>query len=183
MSRVARCPVWEGGRRSVDQVASITIDPREIMRFTAPDTAEPSELREMAQKMEVAAARVEYMWSEAPPPPKLREALVAFAYSAVEPPPKSIAGRYATAIRGGLWYARIKLKGEQEAFFDYVVARRRLTNTILAAIERENPAYQKALSEAVEGAFSDLEQGKALTAEDTLDQLSQLSDEALKELR
>jgi hypothetical protein len=102
--------------------------------------------------------------------------------STVEPP-KGIAGRYSAAVRAGLWYARMQLKGEQEAFFDYVVAHRRLTNAILAAIERENPAYQKAFSEAVEGAFSDLEHSKALTPEDTLDQLRPLSDEALRELR
>jgi len=182
MSRVARCPVWEGERRSVDQVASITIDPREIMRFSAPESAEPSELREAAQKMEQLAVMVENMWDEMPPPPEVREALVALAYTSMQPP-KGIVGRYRAAIRGGISYARIKLRGEQEAFFDFVVAHRRLSNAILTAIERENPAYQEALSKAVEGAFSDLEQSKALTAEDTLGQLRQLSDEALRELR
>jgi hypothetical protein len=134
-------------------VASITIDPREIMRFSAPESAEPSELREAAQKMEQLAVMVENMWDEMPPPPEVREALVALAYTSMQPP-KGIVGRYRAAIRGGISYARIKLRGEQEAFFDFV-----------------------------EGAFSDLEQSRALTPEDTLDQLRQLSDEALRELR
>jgi hypothetical protein len=173
-------PTREDG--GVERVASVTINPREIMRFSAPDAAEPSELREIAQHMESIAASVENTWDDAPLPPKLREALIALAYSTVEPP-KGIARRYSAAIRGGLWYARIKLKGEQEAFFDYIIAQRRLTDAVLAAIERENPAYQKALSEALERAFSDVKQSKALTPEDTLEQLRELSDEALRELR
>lgn len=160
-------------------MASITISPREIKRLSAPDAAEPSELREMAQNAEMLAAGVEDLWTELPP--KLREALTALAYETTEPP-EGIASRYRAAIRGGLWYARIRLKGEQEAFFDYVVAHRRLTNAILGAIERDNLAYQQALSEAVEGAFSELERSEALTPEETREQLRRLSNEALREL-
>lgn len=161
-------------------MASITINPIELRRFSAPDTAEPSELRELAEKMDKLAAGVEDLWDEMPP--KLREALAALAYLSIEPP-KGIADRYRAAIRGGFWYARMRLKGEQEAFDDFAIARRRLTNSVLAAVERDDLARQRLLSEAVEGAFSDLEKSEVLEPEDTLDQLRQLSDEALRELR
>lgn len=160
-------------------MASITINPIEIRRFSTPDNAEPSELRELADRMEVLAAGVEDLWHEMPP--KLREAFVALAYFDVEPS-QGIA-KYKAALRGGLWYARIKLKGEQDALFDFGIARRSLTNAVLGAIEHENDAYQQALSGAVEGAFSDLERSQALGPEETLDQLRQLSDEALRQLR
>lgn len=160
-------------------MASITINPKELRRFSAPDNAEPSELRELADKMEKLAVGVEELWDEMPP--KMREALAALAYFDAQPP-KGIA-KYKAAVRGGLWYARIKLKGDQDALFDFGIARHRLTNAIMGAIERDNPAYQQALSEVVEGAFSDLERSEALGSEETLDQLRQLSDEALRELQ
>ncbi len=120
-------------------MASITISPREIKLFSAPDKVEPSELRELADAMECLAAGVEDLWDEMPP--KLREALTALAYCDVEPS-KGIA-RYGSALRGGLWYARIKLRGEQDALFDFGIARRRLTNAVLGAIERDNPASSR----------------------------------------
>jgi hypothetical protein len=163
----------------VEKMASITINPIEIRRFSSPDNAEPSELRELADQMEALAVGVEKHWDNMPP--KLREAFKALAY--LDTQPSEGIARYKAAIRGGLWYARIKLKGEQDAFFDFAIARHRLTNAIMGAIERDNPAYQQALSEAVEGAFSDLKGSESLSPEETLDQLRQLSDEALRELR
>lgn len=160
-------------------MASITINPIELRRFSSPDKAEPSELREMAEQMEKLAAGVEDLWDDMPP--KMREALTALAYMSMEPP-KGIAERYGSALRAGFWYARVRLKGEQEALLDFGIARRWLTNAVMAAIERDNPAYQLALSEAIEGAFSDLDKSEALEPEDTLDQLRQLSDEALREI-
>jgi hypothetical protein len=171
--------VTSGGWEGPKQMASITINPVEIKRFSTPDNAEPSELRELADRMEELAAGVEDLWNEMPP--KLREAFVGLVYFDVEPS-QGIA-KYKAALRGGIWYARIKLKGEQDALFDFGIARRRLTNAVLGALERDNSAYQQALSEAVEGAFSDLEGSEALAPEETRDQLRQLSDEALRELR
>ncbi len=77
----------------------------------------------------------------------------------------------------------MRFKGEQEAFDDFAIARRRLTNSVLAAVERDDLKRQKLLSEAVEGAFSNLKKSEALEPEDTLDQLRQLTDGALRELR
>ncbi len=173
MSRLGR--VGEVGR-----VASITINPIELRRLSAPDAAEPSKLREMTQTAEILAGAVENHWEGMPP--KMREALVAIVYSMMEPPQNPIR-KYGAALRGGLWYARIRLRGEHEAFSDFVIAHRQMVNAILGAIERDNPTYQRALSEAVEESFFDSEQGQELTPEDTLDQLRQLSDEALRELR
>lgn len=160
-------------------MASITINPIEMKRFSAPDSAEPSELRELAAKMEALAVGVEDLWDEMPP--KLRDAFTALAYYSAESP-KGI-GRYGAALRGGWWYARIRLKGEQEALIDFGIARRRLTNSVQAAIERDDPARQQALAEAVEEAFSNLEKSETLEPEETLEQLRQLSDEALRELQ
>jgi hypothetical protein len=164
----------------VAQLTSITINPTELRRLSAPDAAEPSKLGEMTQKAEFLASAVENLWEEMPL--KVRKPLITLAYLTLQPP-KGFFDRYSTALRGSLRYAHIRLRGEQDAFFDYVVAYRRLTNAILGALERENPAYQRALSEAVEEAFSDLDRSEELTPEDTLEQLRQLSDEALREVQ
>lgn len=158
-------------------MASIVVDPIEFRRFSTPDSAEPSELRELSDKMEYLAANVDERWGEIPP--KLREVLIALTYSDVEETSGGLS-KYKAALRGGLWYARIRFRGEQDALFDFGIARRRLTNAVLGAVERDNPEYQQALFESVNGAFSDLEKSKALEPEETLDQLRQLSDEALR---
>lgn len=168
------------GWEEVRQMASITISPIELRRLSDPDAVEPSELREMTQTAEFLADHAEKHWERMPP--KIREALIALVYSMMNPP-QNLLRKYSAALRGGLWYTRIRLKGEQEAFSDFVIAHRRMTNAILEAVERDNSAYQQALSEVIEEAFSDLEHSEALTPEDTLEQLRQLSDEACREIQ
>jgi hypothetical protein len=179
LCQASRCGLL-GRMGRAGQLASIALHPKELKRLSAPDAAEPSELREMTQFAEFIASAVEDMWDELPP--RMREALASVAYSTVDPP-EGFVQRYSAALRGGLLYARVRLKGEQEAFYDYLIAHHLMTNAILGAIERDNPAYQQALSEAVEEAFSDLDRGEELTSEDTLEQLRKLSDEAVRELQ
>ena len=52
------------------------------------------------------------------------------------------------------------LQGERDAFVAYANASDRLTNAIIRAIERENIAYQEALSQAVDGALAEAENSK-----------------------
>ena len=52
----------------------------------------------------------------------------------------------------GAWMV---LQGERDAFVAYASASDRLVKAIIGASERENIAYQEALSEAVEGALAE----------------------------
>jgi hypothetical protein len=58
----------------------------------------------------------------------------------------------------------------------------RLVDAILSRIEREDMAYQKALSEALEERFTELGNIEAMTAEDACDRIRSISDRALEEL-
>lgn len=157
-------------------MTSISIDPIEIRRFSKPASAEPSELRQLSDHMESVAVSVEGGWSKMQP--KLREALIAFAYK--EPELPTGFRKYVTVLRAGFWFARLTLKGEQNEVYNFGIAHRRLINAILSAIERDDPAYLEGLSKSIDEAFADLESSKTLEPEDTLGQLRQLSDEALR---
>jgi hypothetical protein len=157
-------------------MASASVDPIEIKRFLKPDSTAPSELRQLSDDMESVAISVEKNWDSMQP--KLREALLAFAYN--EPSLPEGPSKYATVLRAGLWFAKMTLRGEQDEVFNFGIAHHKLVDAILSKVESDNSDYQNALSESVNEAFTELERSESLEPEDTLDQLRQLSDEALK---
>jgi hypothetical protein len=158
--------------------ASFTINPREIRELSATRTTEPSRLHELARRAEELTVLVERHWGDFGK--ELQARLAALAYSIVEPP-DGVSGRL-RALRSAVRYAVIRWREDQDALFDFAIAQRHLVNAILDAVEREDPEYQRALAEAVEGALSEIREGKTetLTDEDTGDWLRRLSDEALK---
>lgn len=75
------------------------------------------------------------------------------------------------------------LQGERDAFVAYASASDRLTNAIIRAIERENRAYQEALSQAFEGALAEAENSKeTMTTEEACEWIREISDRAIAEL-
>jgi hypothetical protein len=162
--------------------ATIAISASEIRQIFQPRTSKSSHLWELAQKAHALAVTVEEGWEGLPP--ERRELLTTFACAVIDPP-KGIKGFFRTFINrfySAFVLAWIVLKGEQDAFIAYATAFQRLVNAILGAIEREGTGYQKALSEALEGAFGDWESSEAMTAEEACERLRQISDQALREL-
>jgi hypothetical protein len=158
--------------------ATITISPDEIRQIFQPRTSNSSRLWELAQKANALAVTVEERWEELPA--QKQQLLTTFVYEVIEPP-EGIQAMF-RALTNRLYLAWIVLKGEQDAFIAYSGAFQRLINAILGRIERENIAYQKALSEVLEEAVLDLEASKAMTAEEACERIRRISDQALKEL-
>ncbi|MDY6803384.1 MAG: hypothetical protein SXA11_06205 [Cyanobacteriota bacterium] len=160
--------------------ATTTISTKEIKQIFQQRTSDPSELWRLAEKANTLAVVVENYWENLPP--KKQELLTAFAYIDFEQP-KGINRILLDSIKTlfAAWIvAWIVIKGELNAFITYRNALERLVNAILSAIERENLAYQKALSKAIENAIISSENNKAMTAEEACERLRELSNQALE---
>ena len=162
--------------------ATITISPSEIRQIFQPRTSSASKFWELAQKANNLAVIIESRWEKIPP--DTRELLKIFAYALIEPPQgiKGIFIKYLRRFSLAIILPWIVLKGELDSFLTYNNAFNRLVNAILSGVERENWAYQKALSEALEEAFTDWENSKDMSAEEACERLRQISDQAVSEL-
>lgn len=123
---------------------------------------------------------VENSWENLPP--KKQELLRDFAYMTLEEPEdfKSVFIKQISRLFSAFILVRIVLKGELNAFLACANAFQRLVNAIFSAIERENLAYQNALSEAIENAIINAENDKAMTAEEACERIRQISNQALE---
>ncbi|MEG4114727.1 MULTISPECIES: hypothetical protein [unclassified Microcoleus] len=162
--------------------ATITISPSEIRQIFQPRTSSASRFWELAQKANNLAVIIDARWDQIPP--ETRELLKIFAYALIEPP-QGIKGVFIEFLRRfslAIALPWIVHKGELDSFVAYNNAFNRLVNAILSGVEREDMAYQKALSEAIEEAFTDWENSKDMSAEEACERLRQISDQALNEL-
>ncbi|MFB2923276.1 hypothetical protein [Aerosakkonema funiforme] len=163
--------------------ATITINSSEIRQILQPPrTSNSSRLWEIAQKANTLAVIVEDRWENFTD--EDRELLKTFAYAVIEPP-KGILDTISELVSRflfALFLAAIAIKGEADAFAAYSDGSKRLINAILGRIEREDIAYQKALSEAIEEAFANLETSKAMTAEEACERIGRISDKIIGEL-
>ncbi len=162
--------------------ATITISPSEIRQIFQPRTSSASKFWELAQKANNLAVIIDARWEKIPP--DMRELLKIFAYTLIEPPQgiKGIFIQYLRRFSLAIILPWIVLKGELDSFLTYNNAFNRLVNAILSGVEREDLAYQKALSEALEEAFTDWENSKDMSAEEACERLRQISDQAVSEL-
>ena len=161
--------------------ATITISTKEIKQIFQQQTSDPSELWRLAEKGNTLAVMVENSWENFSI--EKQELLTAFAYMTLEKPKgmKRILVNQISRLFVALILVRIVFRGELNAFLAYANAFQRLVNAILSAIERENLAYQKALSEAIENAIINSENKKAMTAEEACGRIREISNQALEE--
>ena len=162
--------------------ATITISPSEIRQIFQPRTSSASRFWELAQKANNLAVIIEDRWEKIPA--ETQELLKFFAYAFIEPP-QGIKERFLKFV--GLFSVAILLpwivlKGELDSFVAYNKAFNRLVNAILSGVEREDRAYQEALSETLEEAFTDWENSRDMGAEEACERLRQISDQAFNEL-
>lgn len=134
------------------------LSPSEIRQIFQPRPSNASRLWELAEVANSLAATVEERWGELSQ--ERRELLADFAYQAIDPP--SGLGAKLHSFLNRCYGAWMVLQGEQDAFVAYASASDRLTNAIIRAIERENRAYQEALSQAIEGALAEGKPAKGL---------------------
>ena len=163
--------------------ATITISGAEIRQvFQQRRFASASRFGELAHKANYLAAIVESRWEQLPAP--TQELFAVFARHLIEPP-QGIKQRFLDFL--GRFHLAVVLfgmaiQGETHSFVACHNAFDRLVSAILNAVERENKAYQQALSEALEGAFSEWETTEAMTAEEACERIRQISERALTEL-
>ena len=159
---------------------SITISPSEIRQIFQPRTSSALEIWELTQKANTFAVIIDSRWDQLPT--ETRELLKIFAYAVIEPP-QGIKWIFVYYLGRCLWNFSlflIQLKGEKKSLIAYNEAFERLINAILSAIEREDMAYQKSLSEALEETLAGLETSEAMTAEDACERIRAISNQALE---
>lgn len=162
--------------------ATITITPSEIRQIFQPRRSSASQFWELTQKANNLAVIIEARWDQIPT--ETRELLKIFAYALIEPH-QGIKGFFIELLRRfslAIILPWIALKGEFDSYVAYKNAFDRLVNAILSGVEREDQAYQKALSEALEETFIELENIEAMTAEEACERIRTISYQALEEL-
>lgn len=161
--------------------ATVTISPSEIRQIFQPRTSSASRFWELAQKANNLAVIIEDRWEKIPT--ETQELLKVFAYAFIEPPQGikerllKFVGLFSLAIA----LPWIVLKGKLDSFVAYINAFNRLINAILSGVEREDIAYQKALSEALGQTFAELETIEAMTAEEACEWIRAISYQALEQ--
>ncbi|MEH2246255.1 hypothetical protein [Nostoc sp.] len=110
-----------------------------------------------------------------------REGLKEFAYDWLEPPAKGVFG-LKSKIWAKIYLLFLGVTNQTEAFIFCIKALDTLVETILDAVERQDPNYQAVLSDTLEQLYSGTIQGKELKPEETRDWLRSISDRAIREV-
>lgn len=110
-----------------------------------------------------------------------REGLKEFAYDWLEPPAKGVFG-LKSKIWAKIYLLFLVVTNQTEAFMSCIKALDTLVETILDAVERQDPNYQAVLSDTLEQLYSGTIQGKELKPEETRDWLRSISDRAIREV-
>lgn len=162
--------------------ATIAINPSEIREIYPLRISNASRLWELAQKTNELAIIVEAHWEKITP--ETKQLLTSFAYTVIEPPKgiKGIFFDWSSRFSFALALPWIAFKRDQYALIAYYSAFPRLVNAIFSAIERKDTAYQQALSNAIEEAFTGGETREAMTVEDACQRIKQISEQAFREL-
>ncbi len=110
-----------------------------------------------------------------------REGLKEFAYDWLEPPAKGVFG-LKLQIRVIIYFLFLQITNQREAFRSCMKAMDTLVETILDAVECQDPNYQAVLSDTLEQLYSGTIQGRELKPEETRDWLRSISDRAIREV-
>lgn len=152
--------------------AAITLNPSEIQQISQPIAVSSSRLRVLARKAEALAGAVERGWEEFSP--EERELLEAGIYSLIAE--KGGTKSWLFSLRARLSLAWILPRREIDSLTEYLKAVMPLKNAVLAAIEREQPAYQEKVTEALEESLSESDSSPAMTPEQFREWLTKISD-------
>lgn len=149
----------------------ITMQLREIAAYRG-EALDALQLSELAKKAARLTTVVRHDWPTLADDDK--QTLRAFAYIIVEPPP----GMQRKLLEG-LGYAMLFLDDSQ-ALRSYAASLARLVEEILDQVERESPALQKALAEALEELIADPNAGELIPPGGELDYFQSISNKAFR---
>ncbi|MEH2382787.1 MAG: hypothetical protein V7K27_28530 [Nostoc sp.] len=138
-----------------------------------------SNFEQLTAKIRKLTHRVKQEWSDLAV--EDREGLKEFAYKWLEPPTKGV-----FSLKSKIWaiiyLLYLHTTNQTEAFRSCMKAMDTLIDTILDAVEREDPSYQAVLSDTLEQLYSGTMQSKELKPEETRDWLRSISDRAIREV-
>ncbi|MDZ8068963.1 MAG: hypothetical protein RMY64_25565 [Nostoc sp. DedQUE08] len=139
-----------------------------------------SNFEQLTAKIRKLTHRVKQEWSNLSV--EDREGLKEFAYNWLEPPAPKGVFSLKLEIWAIIYFFYLRATNQREAFRSCMKAMNTLVETILDAVERQEPSYQSVLSDTLEQLYSGAIQGEELKPEETRDWLRSLSDEALGEV-
>ncbi len=138
-----------------------------------------SNFEKLTAKIRKLTHRVKQEWSNLSV--EDREGLKEFAYNWLEPPAKGVFNLQ-LQIRAIIYFLFLQVTNQREAFRSCMKAMDTLVETILDAVERQDPNYQSVLSDTLEQLYSSTIQGRELKPEETRDWLRSISDRAIREV-
>ncbi|MEH2193889.1 MAG: hypothetical protein V7K98_14805 [Nostoc sp.] len=138
-----------------------------------------SNFEQLTAKIRKLTRRVKQEWSNISV--EDREGLKEFAYDWLEPSAKGVFG-LKSKIWSKIYLLFLVVTNQTEAFMSCIKALDTLVDTILDAVERQDPSYQAVLSDTLEQLYSGTIQGKELKTEETRDWLRSISDRAIREV-
>lgn len=138
-----------------------------------------SNFEQLTAKIRKLTHRVKQEWSNISV--EDREGLKEFAYDWLEESAKGVFG-LKSKIWSKIYLLFLVVTNQTEAFMSCIKALDTLVDTILDAVERQDPSYQAVLSDTLEQLYSGTIQGKELKTEETRDWLRSISDRAIREV-
>ena len=153
---------------------ALTIDIKGIEQ-PSPRTSNVSLLRQLTRRLNWTTVEIETRWEELST--DARTAYEHLAYAAIDREVSKVRAVYERSFAGFNLFL-ITLKGEQEAYVEFVLAIRRFVYAVLDAIEREQPTYQKALAEVLEEGLPS-EMGEPMNAEEARERLRAIRHQVL----
>jgi hypothetical protein len=150
--------------------ATFTADPQKIFHISPPETVRASELLELARFANELADEVEANWNEIPP--DVQQALMRFAYRERH---EDLQQWMLSRVR----YIIILVRGKELALNKLWNAANRLRDVVLDAVEHNDPAYQKDLTEAIRDALSDTN-GQNMSLDEARERHRQIFDKAFE---
>ncbi|MDZ8104710.1 MAG: hypothetical protein RM338_03680 [Nostoc sp. DedQUE12a] len=158
---------------------AIVIFTHEFEQIRQKKIGSSSDFEQLTGKIRKLTHRVKQEWSNLSV--EDREGLKEFAYYWLEPSAQGV-----FCLKSKIWtiiyFLFLHVTNQMEAFRSCVKAMDTLVETILDAVERQDPNYQAVLSDTLEQLYSGTIQGRELKPEETRDWLRSISDRAIREV-
>lgn len=165
-------------RRRWENMTAAVLDGIKYAEKVQRREVKPSKLREAAKKIHNITEAVESSWNEIPE--NLQEDLEDIAYRLIEPPKKRcLIVRVFSFVRVAFYAFYLKFTGQYDDLLYCLNELDKLVDSVLNAIEQEQPHYHGVLSDTLEELESESADHKVLGAEEESDWLRKLSDQAL----
>jgi hypothetical protein len=162
-------------------------DPRYLPRTPEPRVTRESDVSEEIIRFEKLAAKLECDWADLPD--GIKVILADWAYEVLDDiqPPRTFVEKAGRATMTIVAITRLVLQGRTNEFYRWLMARDSLVNAVLDGIEMDRGDYRADLREALQELNPNQDgynpsDGTWITGDNALEQLNELSRNALKEV-